>query len=454
MDRDVKKIWNGVLEAMRLAVSEATFKGYLKNTSLVDIKEAGEKYVCEVGCPSGYLKTILEQKFAGLLGLELERITEKKCEVFFTIESRRVEEQESISKDLPLFEKRDTGEDVRRARLRPEFVFNNYAVSGSNQMAHAAALAVARKPGLAYNPLLIYGGVGVGKTHLMQAIGHAVIERGEGPVLFCTGEEFTNDLVDSIRNKSTDRVRTRYRKAKILLIDDVQFIAGKAAVQEEFFHTFNAIQREGGQIVMTSDRPPAEMAKMEERLRSRFGAGLIVDVGPADFELRAAILLIKAKQKKVDLPMDVAQAIAAQVEGVRELEGVLARVMGEAELKNVPLTLDFVEGVLNLTQPASGGAKILTPNEVFNVVSEYYGVGVQALKGEKRTKIIAWPRQILMYILRNELRLPFDEVGRLVGGRDHSTVMHADDKVKEVLKNDVVVHKEITEIKKKLLILG
>lgn len=454
MDRDVKKIWSGVLEAMRLAVSEATFKGYLKNTSLVDIKTAGEKLVCGVGCPSGYLKTILEQKFAGQLGLELERITEKKCEVFFTIESRRAEEMESGSKDLPLFEKRDTGEDVRRAGLRPEFVFNNYAVSGSNQMAHAAALAVARKPGLAYNPLLIYGGVGVGKTHLMQAIGHAVLERGEGPVLFCTGEEFTNDLVDSIRNKSTGRVRTRYRKAKILLIDDVQFIAGKAAVQEEFFHTFNAIQREGGQVVMTSDRSPAEMAKMEERLRSRFGAGLIVDVGPADFELRAAILLIKAKQKQVDLPMNVAQAIAAHVEGVRELEGVLARVMGEAELKNTPLTLEFVEGVLNLTQPANTGAKILNSGEVFSVISEYYGVGVQALKGERRTKTIAWPRQILMYVLRNELRLPFNEVGRLVGGRDHSTVMHADGKVREILKNDVVVHKEITEIKKKLLILG
>ncbi|MEK7155016.1 MAG: chromosomal replication initiator protein DnaA [Patescibacteria group bacterium] len=454
MDRDVKKIWSGVLEAMRLAVSEATFKGYLKNTSLVEIREAGEKLVGEVGCSSGYIKTILEQKFAGQLVLELERITEKKCEVFFTINAQRSTLNAQDEKDLPLFEKRDTGEDVRRARLRPEFVFDNYAVSGSNQMAHAAALAVARKPGLAYNPLLIYGGVGVGKTHLMQAIGHSVIERGEGPVLFCTGEEFTNDLVDSIRNKSTDRVRTRYRKARVLMIDDVQFIAGKAAVQEEFFHTFNAIQREGGQIVMTSDRPPAEMAKMEERLRSRFGAGLIVDVGPADFELRAAILLIKAKQKQVDLPMDVAQAIASQIEGVRELEGVLARVMGEAELKNTPLTLEFVEGVLNLTQPANTGAKILTPNEVFNVVSEYYGGGVQALKGEKRTKTIAWPRQILMYILRNDLKLPFDEVGRLVGGRDHSTVMHADGKVREILKNDVVVHKEVTEIKKKLLILG
>ena len=318
-------------------------------------------------------------------------------------------------------------------------------------MAYAAATAVSRKLGLAYNPLFIYGGVGVGKTHLMQAIGRTAVERGDGPVLFCSGEEFTNDLVMGIRNKSTDHVRAKYRKVRALLIDDVQFIAGKASVQEEFFHTFNTIQGEGGQVVMTSDKPPTEIAKLEERLRSRFGAGLIVDVGPADFELRAAILLIKAKQRLVDLPMNVAQAVATHIEGVRELEGFLVRLLTEAETKNETVSMEMVERLLKITQPSRGNARIITPTEVINLVAQYYGIGVQQIKGERRTKTVVWPRQVLMYILRNNLKLPFEEVGRLIGGRDHTTAMHADGKVGQIMKDDSAIYNQVAEIEKKLL---
>ena len=449
--QDLEKTWNAVLSGMKLVVSEATFKAYIKNTELSTIVEAGERWVCEVGCGSGYTRTVLEQRFLGQIVLELERVTGKKCEIRFVISAQRSARNSQEAKDLPLFIERDTGEDVRRARLRPDFTFDNYAVSGSNQMAHAAAQAVAKKLGLAYNPLFIYGGVGVGKTHLMQAIGRAAVERGDGPVLFCSGEEFTNDLVMGIRNKSTDQVRAKYRKVRALLIDDVQFIAGKASVQEEFFHTFNAIQGEGGQVVMTSDKPPTEIAKLEERLRSRFGAGLIVDVGPADFELRTAILLIKAKQRLVELPMDVAQAVASHIEGVRELEGFLVRLLTEAETKNEAVSMEMVERLLKITQRDSGSARIITPTEVINLVAQYYGVGVQQIKGERRTKAVVWPRQVLMYILRNDLKLPFEEVGRLIGGRDHTTVMHADGKVGQIMKDDSVVYNQVVEIKKKLL---
>lgn len=447
MDRDVKRIWKAVLEGMKVVVSSGTFNAVIRQTELLTITDSDNRWICDVACSSGMTKTLLEQRFRGQLAEELKRVTEKECEIRFVVGEKKNE----IEINLPLFTERDNSEDVRRARLRPDFTFDNYAVSGSNQMAHAAAMAVARKPGTAYNPLFIYGGVGVGKTHLMQAVGRAVIERGEGPVLFCTGEEFTNDLVMGIRNKDTDRVRGKYRKVKVLLIDDVQFIAGKASVQEEFFHTFNSIGREGGQVVMTSDKPPGEIAKLEERLRSRFGAGMIVDVGPADFELRTAILLIKAKQKGKELDMGVAQAIASHIEGVRELEGFLMRVTSEAEIKKEPISVELVERLLKITRAVDGPARIVTPNEVINLVAEYFGVGVQQLKGERRTQAIAWPRQVLMHLLRTDLKLPLEEVGRLIGGRDHTTVMHADKKVVLAMQEDASIHHQIGDIKKKLL---
>ncbi|KKU69134.1 MAG: Chromosomal replication initiator protein DnaA [Candidatus Amesbacteria bacterium GW2011_GWA1_47_20] len=450
MDRDVTRIWKAVLEGMKVAVSSGTFNALIRQTELVALSESGGKFICEVGCSSGMTKTLLEQRFYGQLAEELKRVTEKECEIRFVVQSRRAGEQESKS-DLPLFTEVDNSEEVRRARLRLDFTFDNYAVSGSNQMAHAAAMAVAKKPGTAYNPLFIYGGGGGGKTHLMQAVGRSLLERGEGPVLFCTGEEFTNDLVMGIRNKDTDRVRAKYRKVKALLIDDVQFIAGKASVQEEFFHTFNSIVREGGQIVMTSDKSPAEIAKLEERLRSRFGAGMIVDVGPADFELRTAILLIKAKQRGRELDMNVAQAVASHVEGVRELEGVLMRLTTESEIKNEPITVEMAERLLKISKLADGVTRIVTPNEVINLISGYFGVGVQQLKGEKRTKTIAWPRQILMHLLRTDLELPLEEVGRLIGGRDHTTVMHADKKVIAMMQSDQSIHNQIGDIRKKML---
>lgn len=453
MNSEFNKIWNSVLESLKVTVSEATYKAYVKQTELLNIDKTGERWICEVGCASGYVRSILEQRYHGQLLTELNRITEQNCEIKFTIQTKRVEEQESVS-SLPLFEEKASNNDnAKKARLKPEYTFENYAVGGSNQMGYAAATAVSKKPGVAYNPLFIYGGVGVGKTHLMQAIGHILLDRGEGPVLFCSGEEFTNDLVEGIRNKSTDRVRAKYRRVKLLLIDDVQFIAGKATVQEEFFHTFNSIQREGGQVVMTSDKPPSEIAKLEERLRSRFGAGMIVDIGQPDFELRTAILLIKSKQRGVELPMEAAQEAANNIEGIRELEGFMTRLVTEAEMSDEAVSIDLVRRLLKITNTGVQ-RKIVTPTEVISMVGSYYGVGVQQLKGDRRTKTLAWPRQILMYILRNELRLPLDEVGRLLGGRDHSTVLHGDGKVKEALKSDSLLKQQLQEIRQKLLISG
>lgn len=448
---NTNKLWGSVLSALKTEVSEGSFNTYLRGTQLMSISQSGERLICEIGCNSTFVKNTIEQRFAGQVARELSRITEKQCEVVFKIAERKPDDTNAVG---PLFEVKkgasNNSGNIKKANLREDFSFESYAVAGSNQMAYAAALAVAKNPGSTYNPLFIYGGVGVGKTHLMQAIGHEIIKKGEQGLLFCTGEEFTNDLVEAIRFKSTDKVRAKYRKLKLLMIDDVQFIAGKPSVQEEFFHTFNSIQREGGQVVMTSDKPPAEIPKLEERLRSRFGAGLIVDVGPADFELRTAILLIKAKQRNYDLSMEMAQLIAANTEGVRELQGFLVRVETEEQVRGVKMTSEDVKKMLNISFSDSNRPRVVTPTEATNVISSFYGIGVQQLKGERRTKSIAWPRQVLMFILRIDLRLPLEEVGRLLGGRDHTTVIHAVEKVRLEIEANNTFAAEVTEIKRRL----
>src|SRR3989344_3581410 len=452
---DLNRTWEGVLGGMKMAVSAPTFNMYLKQAELVDINEAWERAICTIGIGSTMVRDTLDLRYKGQIIQELERVLGKKCEVIFKIENRRAGERESVSLALPLFEeKKKDGDAIRRANLRVTNTFENYAVGGSNQMAFAAAQAVARKLGVAYNPLFIYGGVGVGKTHLMQAIGHEVLESGETRVLFCPGEEFTNDLVEAIRFKTTDKVRAKYRKVRLLLIDDVQFIAGKPTVQEEFFHTFNALQRDGGQVVMTSDRIPSEIAKLEARLRSRFGAGLIVGIGQPGFELKTAILLIKASQKELELPMNLAQMIAENVEGVRELEGFLARLKTEIETNKKTLSEEIVASLLQIQRRGTRERKIVTPNEIFALVGNYFGVGGQQLKGDRRTKNIVWPRQILMFLLRKVLDLPQEEVGRLVGGRDHSTVIHATEKVEAAMKLDNRTEGVINDLRKRMLIIS
>jgi chromosomal replication initiator protein len=450
-DFNINKVWDAVLQSVRLVVSEGTFNTYLKPTYLAEIKDGGERMICEVNCPSAFIKNTVEQRYWGQINEELNRVLGKPAELVLKIKAGKKETKpEEIG---PLFSdnKKIIEEKIKRANLRMDLTFESYAVGGSNQMAFAAAQAVARKPGEAYNPLFIYGGVGVGKTHLMQAIGHVVLDKIGGGVLFCSGEEFTNDLVEAIRFKSTEKVRAKYRRLKLLMIDDIQFIAGKTSVQEEFFHTFNSIQRDGGQIVMTSDKPPAEISKLEERLRSRFGAGLIVDIGQPDFELRTAILLIKAKQKNFNLDMEIAQLIAENVEGVRELQGFLTRLITEREMNGRSVTRERVEEILKVNRPAQDIARVVTPAEVIAAVSNFYRVGPQQLKGERRTKTVAWPRQILMYLLRMELRLPLEEVGRLIGGRDHTTILHGSDKVKAELEKNPQLKSEINEIKRKFL---
>ncbi len=451
MDR--QKLWSAVLENFKLSVTEGNFNTYFKSTQLLNTSDAGGRLVCEVGINNALIKDILDRRYYGQIVAELERISGQKCEIVFKIGIHT----NKIKEVLPLFEeKNNINSDVyRKTGLRPDFTFDNYAVSGSNQMAFAAATAVARNPGTSYNPLFIYGGVGVGKTHLMQGIGNVLLSRGENAQLFCASEEFTNELVEAIRNKSTDKVRAKYRRVKLLMIDDVQFIAGKPTVQEEFFHTFNAIQKAGGQIVMTSDKPPTEILKLEDRLKSRFGAGMIVDVGQPDFELRSAILLIKAKGHGIELDPEVCQLAAEHIEGIRELEGFLMQLKSKTEVLGLTKpNLEIASELLKLHHTKIKNNHVITPHEIINTVGEFFNVGVQQIKGDRRSAHIVRPRQILMYLLRFDAKLPTEEVGRLLGGRDHTTVMHGSEKMQLLLDTDTKLQSDIHILKKRLGIGG
>jgi len=452
---DKKSFWRDILESIKVTVSPAIFSTWFSQTHLVALNEDGEKVVVEIGCNSSYVKATLESRYFGLIQDTIIATLGKPCSLSFLVKQDSLKAgEEKLA--APLFEQGTSAEEelltkCLSSRIRPSFTFANFAVSSSNQMAWAAAEAVSKSPGSAYNPLFLWGGVGVGKTHLMNAIGCSILKTNlEAKVFLCTGEDFTNDIVEGIRNKTTKDFRNKYRKLGVLLVDDIQFIGGKDAVQEEFFHTFNAVTGAGGQVILASDRPPSEISKLEERLRSRFEAGLIVDIAPPDFELRCAILQIKAKEKGMALAMDSIQLIAANIESARKIEGFLTRLASEAKLKNTEITHELITSLVGKGEALNTKITRVNPNDFIASVAQYYSLGKRALLGDSRARPVARPRQILMYLLRTQLQLPLEEIGRLVGDRDHTTVMHAVEKVSELLSSDVQIRQDILGIKNRL----
>lgn len=443
-----ESLWKNVLEEIKLFLSKAIFQTLFQNSCLVSL----ENNIATIGCPSSYIQNLIEARYYSLIKDILDRQTKQNNSLVFTVKPLVKK-----SGDLgPLFSAEEPAPAVfenQSANLRKDYTFENFAVSSINQLAYAAATAVAKNPGNAYNPLFFWGGTGVGKTHLMQAIGHEILKnKPQTKIIYCMGEEFTNEIINAIRSKTTDGFKKKYRSAKVLLLDDVQFIAGKTTVQEEFFHTFNTLQREGGQIVLTSDRPPEEIPKLEERLRSRFEAGLIIDTPAPDFELRTAILLIKAKQKGIELPMDIAQTISANIDSVRKIEGFLIRLLTEMEAKKVNLTPELVNSFLGKATEETGKLKKqIKPKEVIEAVAEYYHLKSSQLKSPTRLKNIVLPRQVLMYLLRTELGIPLIEVGNLLGGRDHTTIMHGVEKITNLLTNNEDLRVDISGIKQRII---
>jgi chromosomal replication initiator protein len=335
--------------------------------------------------------------------------------------------------------------------LRPDFTFETFAVSTTNEMAHAAASAVSQQPGVAYNPLFLYGGVGVGKTHLMHSIGNNILKRNpQTRIIYCTGEEFTNDIVNSIQTKKTLKFKEKYRTAQVLLLDDVQFIAGKNAVQEEFFHTFNALIKQSSQIVMTSDRPPHEINLLEDRLRSRFEAGLMIDIQQPSFELRTAILLIKAAAVNLIIPMDLAQLIASKVDSARKIEGIITKIRSAIELRKRQLDISLVEEILMTEIDQKKSPLRVSPTDVLRAVANHYHVKQAAIRGQQRVAQLVKARHVAMYLFKEDLNLPFTEIGKWFSNRDHTSALHAYRKIIEQMNQDELLQRDVSALRMSL----
>jgi len=454
-DLNKEQLWQECLNSLKVSVSSPIFSTWFSQTFINQVTPQDDRLLIEIGCPSLFVKNTVEKRYYGLIQDVLSKTTTKKCDLVFEVKPKK---ESPLVGDIstPLFKREEELEDnfleeIKKSRLRPFFTFENFAVSSSNQMAWAAGEAVAKTPGTAYNPLFLWGGVGVGKTHLMNAVGYEIKKKNRiKSVYFCTGEDFTNDIVEGIRNKTTQKFRNKYRKLDALLIDDIQFIAGKDTVQEEFFHTFNAIISAGGQIILTSDRPPHEISKLEERLKSRFEAGLIVDIAPPDFELRCAITQIKTKEKNLDLSSEIIQMIAGNLDSARKIEGFLIRLKSEAVInKNTPLTVERIGQLLGKDgEGVPVSQKKVGIEDVIESVCKQYSLKKGQILSDSRVKTLALPRQILMYLLRTQLKLPLQEVGKLIGGRDHTTVMHAVEKITKLASEDVEIREDIMRIKR------
>ncbi len=418
----------------------------LRNISLDNTDTSSIKLIC----PNNGSRIFLENRRGDLEGLVSEFIGEKKVVSLVVVEKGGKKKRPAES--LPLIEYQETSEKAyRETGLIDHFTFENFAVSGSNQIAHAAARAVSENPGHIYNPLFIYGDVGVGKTHLSQAVANNILHKNPSKkILYCTSEAFTNDLVESIRQKNTKKIRNKYRGLDVLVVDDIQFIAGKNYVQEEFYHTFNTIVQAGGQIILSSDKPPKEIQALEDRLRSRFSGGLIIDMQRPDFELRTAILLIKAQERNISIDMGAAQKLAQNIRDTRELEGALLKMMSLAIAENRDsITIESTEG--ELTKRQSLVARRVQPQEVIKTVATFYNIKQSDIKGQTRKQSIALARQVSMFLLREYFNLNYEDIASLLKRKDHTTVMHGVSKIKEKVMKDPVFNESVSSITSQLI---
>ena len=482
---DAKQVWRAALGELQVTLSPANFETWLRDTALVEVDDTRFR----ISVPNGFAKDWLETRYRSLISQTLGRIVGYGVQVDFVVgpvegSADGVESDATGSGNgtgpgaaaesagssrtagagllprtadsgrtaAPAMQVRveagRAGGEGGATNINPRYTFANFIVGSANRLAHAASLSVAERPGHAYNPLFLYGGVGLGKTHLMHAIGNQVVAKfPRKRVVYATSEKFTNEFITSIQQGKIDEFRARYRRIDLLLIDDIQFIADKERTQEEFFHTFNAIHEDGKQIVLSSDRPPKAILTLEERLRSRFEWGLIADLTAPDLETRIAILRAKAEEGAVPISSDVIEFIARKVvSNIRELEGALNRIVAYASMGAMPISIELAQAVLSnvLYNPKK---RQITPERIAKAVSEYYGVGLDALKGQKRDKAIVVPRQIAMFLMREETDVSLLRIGAELGGRDHSTVLHACDKITRESAGNDELRREIAAVR-------
>ncbi|GAA0334589.1 chromosomal replication initiator protein DnaA [Bacillus carboniphilus] len=445
--KNIDDLWDQALGKIQKKISKPSFETWLKSTKAHALKDD----TLVIVAPNEFARDWLEGHYSQLISTVLLDLIGEELEVKFIIPQSKQEDDIEVNLPPKKVEVNDEPVDLPQHMLNPKYTFDTFVIGSGNRFAHAASLAVAEAPAKAYNPLFIYGGVGLGKTHLMHSIGHYVIEHNpKAKVVYLSSEKFTNEFINSIRDNKAVDFRNKYRNVDVLLIDDIQFLAGKESTQEEFFHTFNTLHEESKQIIISSDRPPKEIPTLEERLRSRFEWGLITDITPPDLETRIAILRKKAKAEGLDIPNEVMLYIANQIDSnIRELEGALIRVVAYSSLINKDINADLAAEALKDIIPSSK-PKAITILDIQRIVGDQYNVKLEDFKAKKRTKSVAFPRQIAMYLSRELTDFSLPKIGEEFGGRDHTTVIHAHEKISKLLDTDSQLQKQLKQIKELL----
>lgn len=441
-----EQAWQSVLGQLQMEMPRASFDTWVRDTHLLNIEQG----LVSIGVRNAYARDWLENRLQSTAARLLSGTLNRPVDVEFVVSNGRdtTPEPEPVTEAGHETDSSETAPAKQRSTtLNPRYTFDTFVVGANNRLAHAAALAVAEKPARAYNPLFLYGGVGLGKTHLLHAIGNACHASGLS-VLYVSSEEFTNDLIQSIRTHTTPSFREKYRSIDVLLIDDIQFIAGKESTQEEFFHTFNTLHGQDKQIIVSSDRPPRAMVTLEDRLRSRFEWGLTADVQAPDLETRTAILRYKAEKLGRQIPDDVMDLVARRVQSnIRELEGALNRIIAFSDLSGAPLTIKLAETALIDLLPQS---RNIQPAKLIELVARAWNTSVNDLLGRDRSHKIAEPRQVAMYLLRQETDASLPQIGEVLGGRDHTTVMYAIEKISDVIERDDRLRNRVKQIRDQL----
>ena len=440
-----EQIWQAAQEELRFQLSKPSYETWLKNASLV----GREKNAFKIGVPTKLAKDWLEDRYSAMIKETLSAIVSGDVSVAFEVVQAEASGRGTavaVAEEAPP----EAEEPVlhEASQLNPKFQFQHFVVGNNSRFAHAACRAVAETPAKAYNPLFLYGGVGLGKTHLMHAIGHAVLEKHHRRrVAYVTSEKFMNEMISSIQEGRMNDFRTRYRTVDVLLVDDIQFLAGKDRTQEEFFHTFNSLHELNRQIVISSDRPPKEIPTLEDRLRSRFQWGLIADIQAADFETRVAILKSKVGPYARLVPEDVLSFIAHKIQrNIRELEGALIRVIAHASLNRSPVNVDMAAKLLQDVIPSTEN-RTLSVDTISRTVANFYHISLEEMKGKRRDKHIVFPRQVAMFLIREETASSLPAIGQAFGGRDHTTVLHSYEKISTDAKEDQRLQADLRKLR-------
>jgi chromosomal replication initiator protein len=461
--KDQESLWSSVLAELKLSLSKTIFTTLFADTSLKNYTDGQ----VTINCPNSYLADLIRKRYSSLIKSAIESQTQQPVELNFEIKAepsktkkdsgplfdkkeKQKSQKEPKKQNKQVFHKQFSAPHTKKANLHPNFNFNTFVVGDTNHFAFAASQGIIKNPGEAYNPLFMWGGVGVGKTHLMQAIGNKLMEAYPNwKILYVSAETFSSELVAALKENTMNKFKHKYRNVDAFLVDDVQFIAGKEYTQDEFFHTFNALYMANKQVILTSDRKPEEIQPLKDRLTSRFMGGLTVDIQPPDFEMRVAILKQKAEQRNIPISEDAITFIAETIKSnARELEGNLTQIAAQAQAKNTQPDLKFVKNFFGFKQNNHHQKKSVSHRTILSKVAKHFDVKTSEIKGRSRKKNIATARHISAYLLRKELQFPLKRIGELLGGRDHTTIMHSEEKVDRLFSTNQQIRHDILQIRK------